>query len=516
MKINRIHLNYIFCSKEICKRLLKKFSSLNHEQVIKVFKNYSLYNENDLINFKDIVGANAIEIMNKNDKNNKYNRDWTHKYFGNSTLVLKPNNSHQVSSLLKYCNERNLSVNLVAGNTSLVGGAVPINNEIVISVEKMNKIHEFKDSIIHCDSGVILEDIEKYLKEKNYEFPLDLGAKGSCMIGGNLSTNAGGIHFVQYGSLRNNVTEIEVITPNGDILIFNDQYLNLKNLFIGSEGTLGIITRVKCKCFKKFNFKNVSLMKMANFKSVVEMYQKAKKFYGKRLTAIEFYDSTSLFLSIKNLGMKDPFSESSNYISMENSNEMYILMELSSDEDDNMDYFEKYYESLNSNDIIDSLFSITNDQFQTIWKLRERISEASVKEGYCFKYDVSLSLDKMYELVEIVKSRVKNKATVLGYGHLGDCNLHLNVCLKGYNNSLNEVLEVEKLLEPFIFDYLHEFSGSVSAEHGIGQSKIDYLCKSQSENNINHMWKLKKVFDPKLILNPYKLFNTYERMNLLI
>lgn len=498
--------------------------------------NYNTINDIHFNELTSIVGSNNYlsNYKNKNNNLDKYNIDWLNKYKGCSKLVLKPSDKYQIQKIVKYCYLNNIAIVPQGGNTGLVGGSIPVFDEIIVSTERLNKIvsldeqfcynsqHSLfntnnfqKEYVIHTESGVILEEVNDKLESINKVFPLDLAAKGSCTVGGNIATNAGGIHFIKYGSLKNNCVEITLINGKGDIINLNEnnEYFNLKNLVIGSEGTLGIISDIKVKTYKKDLFKNLMLIRLPSFEYVKDIYKQVKldSQFINYISAIEFFDSKCKYMTNKYLNLDFPelFNKTDNKIN----NDFYLLLEVSSDNEEfNNNLLIEFINNLSTNynqqkfDIeYNVLLCQDINQFNSIWALRERIAEAGVKKGLCLKYDISLNLDNMYEIVNIIEEKVNNLADVIGYGHVGDNNLHLNICLEGYEKN-STYYKVLSAVEPFIFEYLKSVNGSISAEHGIGQSKSKYLTYTQSETNVNLMKKIKHIFDPNSIMNPYKIF----------
>lgn len=238
--------------------------------------------EQDLSYFKKVVGQK--QVLTDADEIKKFNQDWTKTYEGQSQCVVKPKTSQQVADILKYCNEQKLAVVPQGGNTGLVGGSQPVFDEIIISMQDMNKIIGFDESygIVTTEAGAVLEDLHNYLNELGYMMPLDLGAKGSCQIGGNLSTNAGGIHFIRHNSLHANCIGLKAVLPSGEILDNittlrkdNTGY-DLKHLFIGAEGTLGIITECAILCPPMPKQRQLCVLACKSFDDVVEVLKKAK------------------------------------------------------------------------------------------------------------------------------------------------------------------------------------------------------------------------------------------------
>ena len=476
----------------------------------------------DISHFQSIIdnsGNNAILLSKNNEDISFYNRDWLGKYEGRSSCVLKPKTTNEMSAILSYCNERRLAVCVQSGNTGLVGGSVPLFDEIVISMSRMNNILTFDENsgILEVEAGVILQDCDKYLREDckiPHLFPLDLGAKGSCQIGGNISTNAGGLRLVRFGSLHGSVLGLEVVLSDGRILNLmsknrkdNTGY-DLKQLFIGSEGTLGIITKASVLCPKLCQNTNVMFLSLNSFNNVLNVLKIAKTDLNEILSAIEFTDGASLRYPIEYLNYQSPFND----INIMD-NPFYMVIEtMGSNGDHDANKIELFIEKLFDSDLIlDGTFAESAEQQEKLWAVREGIAPGMAESGRAlFLYDISLPLDKMYEIVEIVQERFKKelggedseeykKIDITGFGHLGDGNLHLNVIAPHFDE------KYVKILEPFIYEYCQSVGGSISAEHGIGLMKQNYLQYSKSDDAIQCMKGIKQLFDPYGILNPYKV-----------
>jgi FAD/FMN-containing dehydrogenase len=248
-----------------------------------------------------------------------FNNDWMNKYHGKSTCVLKPKSTKEVSEIVKYCAERKLAIVPQGGNTGLVGGGVPVFDEVIINLGAMNKVRSFDDvsGTLVCDAGCILESLDNKVAEKGYMMPLDLGAKGSCHIGGNVATNAGGLRFLRYGSLHGSVLGLEVVLPNGKVLdglstLRKDNTgFDLKQLFIGSEGSIGLITGVSIVTPKRPTAVNVAVFAVDSFEHVQNVFSRVKSHCGEILSAFEFFDSQSMQMvkAHATSGVKDPFQE---------------------------------------------------------------------------------------------------------------------------------------------------------------------------------------------------------------
>nr|XP_035924786.1 D-2-hydroxyglutarate dehydrogenase, mitochondrial isoform X2 [Halichoerus grypus] len=409
---------------------------------------FSVVSEEDLAAFERIIPGRVVtdpEVLEAS------NVDWLRTVRGGSKVLLRPRTSQEVAHILRYCHERNLAVNPQGGNTGMVGGSVPVFDEIILSTAQMNQVISFHSvsGTLVCQAGCVLEELSRYVEERGFVMPLDLGAKGSCHIGGNVATNAGGLRFLRYGSLHGTVLGLEVVLADGTILNCltslrkdNTGY-DLKQLFIGSEGTLGVITAVSIQCQPKPTAVNVAFL-------------------------------------------ESPF---------------YVLVETSGsrpehDAEKLSDFLEQV---LSSGLVTDGTLATDQVKLQALWALRERISEALSQDGYVYKYDLSLPTERLYDLVPDLRARLGSRAKhVVGYGHLGDGNLHLNVTSEAFSPSLLDALE------PYVYEWTARQQGSVSAEHGLGFRKRGVLSYSKPPEALRLMQQLKALLDPQGILNPYK------------
>lgn len=448
------------------------------------------------------------------------------KYKGHTKLVLKPGSTDEVSKILKYCNDHMLAVVPQGGNSGLVGGSVPVFDEIVINLKRMKSIRSFDDvsGTLVVDAGVILEVADNFLAEKNHIFPLDLGAKGSCQIGGNVATNAGGLRLLRYGSLHGNVLGLEAVLPDGTImddlsrLRKNNTGYDVKQLFIGGEGTIGIITGVSILCPQRSKAVNVAFFGLQSFDQVQRAYREAKGQLSEILSAFELMDGHSQDLVHTVTQKKRP---------LEVRHPFYCLIETSgSNVEHDGEKLEAFLEHVMGEEIVsDGVLAQDESQKQSLWSWREGIPECLGHWGGVYKYDLSIPLQELYELVEDTRERLtlagligddaKHPVVgVVGYGHMGDSNLHLNVPTRRFDK------EVERQLEPYVYEWIAKRNGSISAEHGLGLAKKGYIGYSRSENMVGIMKKIKNLYDPvsmirKLmktlliswqngIMNPYK------------
>jgi len=443
------------------------------------------------------------EIIQDSFELQTYNTDWLKKYIGRSKLALKPNTTKKVSQILKYCNDRRLPIVPQGGNTGLVGGGVPIEDEIVLSMSNLNKIINFDKTaaVITCEAGCVLDSLNKYLLDYDFEIPLDLGAKGSCEIGGNIATNAGGTRFIKFGPFKSYILGMEVVLPNGHILdmesiILKDNTgIDLKQVFIGSEGILGVVTKANIRVSPLDKYKQVLYMQCDSFEKVLEINKLVRKSLGRNLGAIEFKDSYAFGVVQKYLtDVVNPFTNG-------NEKNYYVLVEVCGQEPlDNL--VENLYNELDENKLIDDCIASESDtQRLALWKLREGVALAANHIGLVYKYDISLPVEKFEELTLIVRNKIGCLGYTMGYGHLGDGNLHINVGCYDIKNKN----KVENILEPFVFEWLSRVNGSISAEHGVGRQKPKFLHYSKDSLAIEYMRRLKQVFDPNGIMNPNKV-----------
>ncbi|XP_062050484.1 D-2-hydroxyglutarate dehydrogenase, mitochondrial isoform X3 [Lepus europaeus] len=381
----------------------------------------------------------------------------------------------------------------------MVGGSVPVFDEVILSTALMNQIISFHSvsGILVCQAGCVLEELSQYVEARDFIMPLDLGAKGSCHIGGNVATNAGGLRFLRYGSLRGTVLGLEVVLVDGTVLDClttlrkdNTGY-DLKQLFIGSEGTLGVITAVSILCPPKPKAVNVAFLGCPGFAEVLQTLSTCRGMLGEILSAFEFMDAQCMKLVGQHLGLASPVQDSP----------FYVLVETAGSgaghDAEKLGHFLEHV--LGSGLVTDGTMATDQRKIQTLWALRERITEALSCDGYVYKYDLSLPVERLYDIVIDVRARLgPNAKNVVGYGHLGDGNLHLNVTAEAFSASLLSSLE------PYVYAWTAEQRGSVSAEHGLGFKKKDVLGYSKPPAAVQLMQQLKALLDPKGILNPYK------------
>ncbi|KAH9882615.1 hypothetical protein J1614_000851 [Plenodomus biglobosus] len=490
-----------------------KFTSESYPQLQRDSK-YTTLNKEHVKYFQDLLGSESAVIdgvsQDASQDIEPFNSDWMRKFRGHTKLVLKPKSTEEVSKILKYCNDNMLAVVPQGGNTGLVGGSVPVFDEIVINMQRMNEIRSFDEvsGILVADAGVILENADNYLAEKGHIFPLDLGAKGSCYIGGNVATNAGGLRLLRYGSFHGNVLGLEAVLPDGTIvddlstLRKNNTGYDMKHLFIGGEGTIGIITKIAIICPRRSPAVNVAYFGLESYEKVQQAFIEAKGHLSEILSAFELMDGRTQKLVNRVKGKKMP---------LEGEHPFYCLIETSgSNTDHDSEKLQAFLEHVMESEIVsDGVLAQDQTQIAELWSWREGITECLGHDGGVYKYDLSIPIAELYDLVNETRDRLTEAGLVgtdsshpvvdvVGYGHMGDANLHLNIPVRRFDKT------VEKALEPWVYEWVQKRNGSISAEHGLGVTKKPYIGYSKSETMIGLMKQIKNLYDPNGIMNPYK------------
>lgn len=439
------------------------------------------------------------------------------KYEGAASVALKPRSTAQVSAVLAHCHARRLAVVPQGGNTGLVGGSVPLFDEIVLSTAGMNRILGFEagGGVATVQSGVVLGELDRHLEPLGHTVPIDLGAKGSCHVGGNVSTNAGGLRLLRYGSLHGAVTGLEAVLPDGTILDLltslrkdNTGY-DLKQLFIGAEGTLGVVTAAALACPPRPAAVHLAYLACPSFEAAVAALGLAKRRLGEILSAFEFLDRASLEMTLRHLpGARDPLPASGA--------PFFVVVETSGSEPTHdAAKMEAFLEAaMAAGAVEDGVIAQDGAQAAAMWRLREGITEALRHRGAIYKYDVSMPTPLMYKLVEDMRARLgaafpgggapgappgAPPIAVVGYGHLGDGNLHLNISVPSYDE------EIRRKIEPWVYEWTAAVRGSVSAEHGLGAMKAGAIGYSKTPAAVATMRAIKAALDPRGIMNPYKV-----------
>jgi len=463
----------------------------------------------DINRFKKIVGNKNV-ITNKKDME-KYLKEWRGIYTGIAGAIIKPKSAKEVSNILKYSYEKNISCIPQGGNTGLVGGQIPFNkNHIVISLERLSKIREINviNQTITVEAGLILYNLQKICDENNLLFPLSLASEGSCSVGGNIATNAGGVAVLHYGNTRELVMGLEIVLPDGSVvnnlktLIKDNTGYSLKDLFVGSEGTLGIITAATLKVFPKPKKIYTALISINSPKESIKILNYIKNNFSIPLTAFELMNNFSIELVKRHINnILIPIKKFKWLILIE-----FSSIEASKNEKDKIENI--LNEILNQNLAKDIFIAQSLEQSKNIWNIRESISEAQKKEGGSIKNDISIPIE---DISKFINSAIKiSKEVIPGsrcvvFGHIGDGNIHFNIS-QPVKAKKDKFLKKEKDLRKKIINLTLNLKGSISAEHGIGLARKDDL-KKYKKKDVEIFKSIKKSFDPKNIMNPGKVID---------
>ncbi|KAI9315106.1 hypothetical protein BX666DRAFT_1959444 [Dichotomocladium elegans] len=498
-------------------------TKLTSEKVdrVKRDKRFKELSPEDIAYFKSILPGecvlerNAISVA----EHAKYSCDWYNMFRANTAVILLPQTTEQVSKILKYCNDERIAVVPQSGNTSASGGSVPVFDEIIVSTEKMQRIRMFDElrGDLVCDAGCVLQDLDDFLIRAGFQIPLDLPARHKCRIGGNISTNAGGIRQMRFGNLHGSVMGLEVVLPDGTIIDNlttmrkdNSGY-HLKNLFIGSEGTLGFVTGVSIATAQIRDAVNVFIVALNSFEEVVQAYTHARRELPETVAAFEVLDTSTVEI-VKQQGYQVPKGSP---FPISDRHPFYVVMETAGKDRDIEDLrADRFLEKmLKQNVFLEGAIARTPAEIARFWSWRDNVPKAIVQTGpTSIHFDISLKLPLLYKVVEDTRAWAVKEGligtkirAVYGYGHVGDGNLHLTIpCLVDDES-------VREKIDDYVYAWTAKHGGSGSAEHGMGFMKAPYLSFTKSTTIIDNMRKIKNLFDPNGIMNPYKLFPTKEQ-----
>ena len=443
----------------------------------------------------------------------KYLSEPRSRWRGISPILMSPANVKEVSTILSSANSENIPIIPYGGGTGLVGGQIQDRGPagILLSLERMNKIRYLnsEENVITVEAGVILSDLRSAAETEERVFPLSLASEGTAQIGGNLATNAGGLNVLRYGSTRSLCLGLEVVFADGSIwnglsrLHKDNTGYDLKNLVIGSEGTLGIITAATMKLFSKPKDKSVALIAVGSPKDALRLLSAAKDYFGETISAFELINKMGIqFLKETGLNFKFPLSAVPDWM---------ILLEIGhpvrfGTEKNINDFFENI---LSSSLALDGALAENMRQQNDLWAIRENIPEANRRIGSVSSHDISLPLSEVSDFVEQARIEISKlgQFRINCFGHLGDGNLHFNIFPeKGNNREIYN--DIRPTVKTVIHDLVHKYGGSVSAEHGIGRLKTNDLIKYSDPIKLKFNNSIKKAMDPNGILNPGVIFET--------
>jgi FAD/FMN-containing dehydrogenase len=460
-----------------------------------------------------IVGA--AHALTASADQEAYTVDWMKKYRGRALAVVRPADTAQVAAVLRCCNDAGLTVIPQGGNTGMAGGATPDSSgrQIILSLGRLNAIRGIDPvgNTITVEAGCILANVQAAARDIGRFFPLSLGAEGSCTIGGNLATNAGGIAVLRYGNTRDLALGLEVVMADGRIwdglqgLRKDNTGYDLRDLFIGSEGTLGVITAAVLKLHVAPAIRTTAMVALPDRDAALALFTRIGSRAGDRLTAFEFMTRNCLALVLAHVaGAALPFAAIPPAV---------VLVELS-DTDAAADLaglLESILgDAMTAQEATDAVIAQSGEQAKALWRLREGISEAQVRAGKTIKHDIALPIGQLNAFMAECEAAVEAAIPGLNFlvfGHLGDGNLHYNL-QRAPQMSDDDFYALTGRLNAVVHDLVHSYRGSISAEHGVGQLRRDELPRYKPPVAMQIMHDLKRLFDPRGILNPGKLLQS--------
>lgn len=433
-----------------------------------------------------------------------WGKDWTNGYPVDPSAIVFPETIEQIQELVAYSISAGLKLVPSGGRTGLSGGAVASNSEVVVSFDRMNKILDYsaKDRIVTCEPGLVTANLQAFAEEQGLYYPVDFASSGSSQIGGNAATNAGGIKVIRYGLTRDWVAGMKVVTGTGALLdcnaglVKNATGYDFRHLMVGSEGTLGLMCELDMRLAPK---PEPQLVMVVGVPKVVDLLNILHTFTDQiTLSAFEFFSDLALTKVQAHRDLPAPLAESVAY---------YALLEF--DQSSLAPAEQAFARCMDAGWLVDGVISQSEAQAKSLWQLREGISE-SLASYTPYKNDLSVRISEVPEFLADVDSYVSEsypEFEVCWYGHIGDGNLHLNI-LRPQDMPVEEFFSHGHSMSPKIFEIVAARRGSISAEHGVGLLKRDFLGYTRSEDEIKLMQGLKALFDPHQILNPNKLLTT--------
>ena len=474
------------------------------------FGDYGSVTPEHIARFRAIVGPEHALV--DPDQQLPYLREWRDMYFGRSPVVLRPANTAEVSEIMKIANAARIPVVPQAGNTGLVGAQIPHEDgrEIVVTVERLNRVRAVDAAgyTMTVEAGLTLAEAQAAADKAGRLFPLSLPSEGSCRIGGNIGSNAGGVGVLAYGNTRSLVLGLEAVLADGRVLNGlkalkkdNTGY-DLKDLLIGSEGTLGIVTAAVLRLVPRPAEKATAIVALAEIAQALDLFALAQDAAGRGLTAFEFIPRICIEFVTRHVpATRDPFPSAHPW---------YVLVEISGAKTDGTATREMegvLTEAAELGLMRDAVIAASLQQARDVWRLREAISEAQKPEGGNIKHDVSVPIARIAEFIARANAevaRIAPGARPLPLGHFGDGNVHYNVS-QPVGGSRDAFMALGPEISRCVHAIVVEMDGSISAEHGIGRVRRGELARTKDALDLELMRKIKAVFDPNGILNPGKL-----------
>jgi len=460
-----------------------------------------------LESLRAVVGP--AQVLTEPDDVAPYVTDWRGRYKGSALAIVRPGDTPQVAEVVRLCAQAGVAIVPQGGNTGLCGGATPTSGEVVVCLTRLNRVRgiDVANNTITVEAGCTLAAVQEAATAADRLFPLSLAAEGTATIGGNLSTNAGGVQVLRYGNARELCLGLEVVLPDGRIwnglrsLRKDNTGYDLKHLFIGAEGTLGLITAAVLKLYSRPRQVATAWAAVASPHSAVGLLTRLRERIGGRVTAFELVSRPSLDLVLKNIPhSRDPLPGRSPW---------QVLIELCDTMDSALDgaLQEVLVEAVDAGEASDAALARSEEQALAFWRLRENISEAQKIEGVSIKHDISLPVSRIPEFIERCDAALAAAfpgVRIVCFGHLGDGNLHYNQSKPQAQDNAAFIAQSEAV-NRIVHDLVAELGGSISAEHGLGQLKREEILRYKSEVEMDLMRAVKKALDPAGLMNPGKV-----------
>ncbi len=444
--------------------------------------------------------------------------DWRNRYQGKALAVVRPATTEEVAGVVRACVKHNVPIVPQGGNTSLCGGATPDESgtAVVLTLQRMNKVRSIDtdNDTMTVEAGCVLQSLQEAARAAGRLFPLSLAAEGSCTIGGNLSTNAGGTQVLRYGNTRELTLGLEVVTAEGEIwsglrgLRKDNTGYDLRDLYIGSEGTLGIITAATMKLYPLPIAQRTAMLALNSLEDAIEVLSRARAGFGASLTGFEVMAGSVLQAVVRLFPQQRlPFEGESAQSTW------FALLELSDSE--SAEHAQQRFETvlgqaIEDGLVLDAAIAENIAQSKAMWHLRESIPLAEAEIGKSIKHDVSIPISLIGEFVKTTNAALQAKFPGVGhvvFGHLGDGNLHYNV-VRAPDMTEQQLMDKQYEVYELVHDSVHAHSGSISAEHGVGQLKRDQLTRYKSALELKLMKQIKTALDPKGLMNPGKVLQS--------
>jgi len=470
----------------------------------------SMLDQRLLQDLEKVVGEAGL--VRDEQRLQSYLSDWRNAYRGKAALVVRPASTEQVAAVVRLCSAAGVALVPQGGNTGLCGGSIPDGSgtQVVLSLTRMTQIRDVDagNETITVEAGVLLQRLQEAAAEAGRLFPLSLGAEGSCTVGGNLATNAGGTAVLRYGNMRDLVLGLEVVLPDGRIwnglrgLRKDNTGYDLKHLFVGSEGTLGIITAAVLKLYPAVRSRTTAWVALPSPQAAVDLIGRMRALCGDRLTGFELMSRQSVEFVLRHVaGCSELFAEPHPW---------YVLIELSDTLVDAplAEMLESGLgEAFEQGEALDAVVASNEAQVAALWKLREGISEAQNHEGPSLKHDISVPVSRIPAFIAQADARLQQAfpgVRIVAYGHVGDGNLHYNISKPLGSEDAPFKAQAEAIMQ-LIYDVTAAFAGSISAEHGLGQAKREAARRYKDPLELELMRTLKNALDPAGLMNPGKL-----------